>query len=245
MSGRPPEDLVLPGEIARLHPRQGVVVRRFDLAAPELETAWVEARIVDEDRAKAERLIIPGHRERAKAARALLRACLSDVTGRAPQRLTFDVGPQGKPWLAGGGPSFSLSHSQERLLVAVAETGEDLGVDVELPAIPRRLDAAQRFSARPEEAVVLEALAEPAKTRAVLRLWTAKEAALKAIGTGLTQSMKCLALAPEGLESLGLGFWRPVALSTEQERIAIADVSIADDIACLAVRDQRFTKSAG
>jgi 4'-phosphopantetheinyl transferase len=228
------EDDVLPGEIARLHPAQGVVLRRFDLGSPEIDPVWAASLLDAEETARAARYVRPDQQARARASRALLRSCLAPLIGRAPDALHFAIGEHGKPSLTGG-PEFSVSHSADRFLVAVSEHGE-LGVDVELPATPRNLDAAARWAFTSDEVAALDRLDEIIRKRAFLRVWTAKEAALKALGVGLQKPMRTLSLAPEGLDRLGDAFWRPATIATEAERMALTDVSVQDDIACLALR---------
>jgi 4'-phosphopantetheinyl transferase len=83
------------------------------------------------------------------------------------------------PWL-----HFNLSHAAHHVLLAFARD-QPLGVDLE--AEQRRLspdEIAQRFFAA-GEARALRELPEAAKPAAFLRLWTHKEAVLKALGTGL------------------------------------------------------------
>jgi 4'-phosphopantetheinyl transferase len=227
-------DPILPGEIARLHPAQGVVLRRFDLASAEIDPAWAASLIDAEEAARAARYVREDQQIRARASRALLRSCLAPLVGRAPEALRFEIGAHGKPSLPGG-PEFSVSHSTDRFVVAISEHGE-IGVDVELPATPRNLDAAARYSFTTDEAAVISTLAETVRGRAILRIWTAKEAALKALGVGLQKPMRTLAIAPEGLAGLGFAFWRPVAIEADRERMTLSDVSVADDIACLALR---------
>lgn len=229
-----PTDDILPGEIARLHPAQGVVLRRFDLASAEIDPQWAASLIDAEEAGRAARYLREDQQARARASRALLRSCLAPLVGRSPEMLSFEIGPHGKPSLRGG-PEFSVSHSTDRFLVAVSERGE-IGVDVELPATPRNLDAAARFALSPDEAAALAALAETVRARAMLRIWTAKEAALKALGVGMQKPMRALLLAPEGIAGLGAPFWRPVAAEIEDQRLALSDVSVADDVACLALR---------
>lgn len=82
----------------------------------------------------------------------------------------------GKPYLKNHPHiHFSLSHSGSWAVCAVGD--EPLGVDVELPRCT--IEIAKRFF-RPDE------LPETEDSDQLLRLWTAKEAFLKAIGTGLT-----------------------------------------------------------
>jgi 4'-phosphopantetheinyl transferase len=104
----------------------------------------------------------------------------------------------GKPELAGPGDlSFSLSHSESLAVVAVG-SGARVGVDVEIERPRSRLDAlAARVLSAEEHAEWLDA-EPPARVRAFLALWTAKEAYLKAIGAGITVPLREVPRHPAG-----------------------------------------------
>jgi 4'-phosphopantetheinyl transferase len=95
-------------------------------------------------------------------------------------------GEHGKPFVAEAGfPRFNLSHSGCCVVFAFSKDHE-LGVDVEM--ISRRhstMDLARRFYAT-DEVAALDSLAESEREVAFLRLWTCKEAVLKALGRGLS-----------------------------------------------------------
>lgn len=123
--------------------------------------------------------------DRARLAGAgwLLRYALSQE-GIPVHAQQFTTSPDGKPLLANGSLDFSLSHSGEWVLCAVST--KCVGVDVELPRCT--LATARRFFA-PEEVAMVESLPKSAQADALLRLWTAKEAFTKALGTGLKQGL--------------------------------------------------------
>ena len=89
---------------------------------------------------------------------------------------------------------FNLTHAREQVLIAVARE-QPVGVDLE--RIDREIeidDIARRyFSAA--EADALEALAPERKLAAFLRLWTLKEAVLKALGEGISFGLDRVAFA--------------------------------------------------
>ena len=112
----------------------------------------------------------------------LLRLLLGAYLGRPGRDVRLAPGDNGKPRLAGG-PDFNLSHSGDWLAVAVAAAGAGLvGIDVEQQRILRRPRALAKRYFLPGEAAMLEGLEEPALSAAFLRLWTAKEAVIKAAG---------------------------------------------------------------
>lgn len=125
------------------------------------------------------------------AGRGMLREILGRALGIDPARVEFRSGPHGKPELdTGGAPRlrFNVSHSGAFALYALA-LGREVGADVEQFRARRRDDIARRFFA-PGEQKRLFALDEPRRSSAFFRLWTCKEAFLKATGEGLSRSLR-------------------------------------------------------
>jgi 4'-phosphopantetheinyl transferase len=146
------------------------------------------ALLDDGERERAARLRDEGRRARFVAAHAALRAITGARLGRAPERLRFARGPFGKPELLDGDGLFvNLSHSDGIALVALAAA--PVGVDVERwrsAAAATRI--AERYFPPAEREAVAAAPAGPgAGGRAALfaRLWTRKEACVKAEGARL------------------------------------------------------------
>lgn len=181
----------MPGDATRPTAPGGVVVwwatvrpaRDLDLTA-----------LSGEERARVERLVVDSGKSRSALARVLLRAALADALGgsAASFRIDWEHGPR----LLGGGPSLSLSHSADRVVVALSDAGE-VGVDIEPSARGERMKPALvRHITTPAERQALEAFSGN-RDHATIQLWTAKEAVLKATRDGLR-------LAPNGLEIGGL-----------------------------------------
>jgi 4'-phosphopantetheinyl transferase len=113
----------------------------------------------------------------------------SGLTERVLERYLGTVpvlhrGEHGKPALHDGELKFNLSHTGEVAVLAVT-VGHDVGVDIERArswSDPVRF--ARRFLA-PAEACAVAALPARERCEALTRLWTAKEAYVKALGTGL------------------------------------------------------------
>ena len=148
------------------------------------------ARVLsDDERARAGRIALDQARERFVAGRHILRTILGRYLGLTAERVELTYGPQGKPELvpdlACGCLAFSLTHSRNLALVAVA-SGRAVGVDVEfLRPVPDVAGLVARvFSAR-EQAEYCD-LPPGRRLEAFYRGWTAKEAWLKARSTGLT-----------------------------------------------------------
>jgi 4'-phosphopantetheinyl transferase len=119
-----------------------------------------------------------------RQAQAFLLRLLSAYLLRRVHAAELQTGAHGKPALAAGGLDFNLSHSGSAAVVALAH-GVEVGVDLESPGRPRpHAELARRFFCE-REAQAIENTPETLRETAFLRLWTAKEAVLKALGRGL------------------------------------------------------------
>lgn len=181
--------------------------RRIDLAEPRaavwtlllddpaMERGRLEALLCAEERARAARFHQEADRIRYVVARAALRLLLGAELAMDPAALSFAAGPHGKPTLIRVpdspdlGPSprvgFNVAHSGDRALIALSD-GRDVGVDVERLA-PDRANmriAKKSFSAR--EYAGLGGLRPANRVAGFFRIWTRKEAVVKALGGGLT-----------------------------------------------------------
>lgn len=131
---------------------------------------------------RADRFRVPNAARRFIAARAVLRTLLGQVTATDPARVEFSYGERGKPSVSGA-PHFNASDSGDTVVVAMAS--KEIGVDVEgLRFLPNPDRLARRICTT-DELEQLDALTEEETGAALLRLWTYKEAALKAVGLGL------------------------------------------------------------
>ncbi len=123
-------------------------------------------------------------------AHGTLRIVLSLYSDRGPRELAFQNMPSGKPRLDGSDACenrirFNLGHSQGRALIAVSKDRE-VGAGLEKVRADRDvITLAGRFFAPQEQAVIMGA-GSPAKYWTFSRIWVAKEAVLKARGSGLT-----------------------------------------------------------
>lgn len=133
------------------------------------------------DRASAFRF--PKDREHWTACRAALRRILSEVCGVPPNEVPILINPNGKPELTppSDGMHFNLSHCDNLAVIAIAAS--PVGVDVEPWSRANELLGCEDSFCHPDEIQKLPG--EPtARAASLLTLWTAKEALLKALGTG-------------------------------------------------------------
>ena len=107
------------------------------------------------------------------------------------------MGPHGRPAFRDPLlPEFSISHSGDWLAIALCAAGP-LGVDIEMGQRRRQiLPLACRFYAQSEYEWLL-ALPEAEQEPAFYRLWSRKEAVLKAYGAGIAAGLDKVRFVPE------------------------------------------------
>lgn len=125
----------------------------------------------------------------------LLREALARE-GMDAEALELEKGPFGKPFFPGG-PEFSISHAGP--FAALALSDQAVGVDIE--AARCTLDIAKYCFAEDEITAAL-ALTGDRQRLYLQRLWVAKEAYVKALGTGLSTPLNsfCVLLHEDSAE---------------------------------------------
>ena len=169
-------------------------VHVWSVPLDDARTPWTNLSTVlaTDERQRAERFRVEDARRRFVVARAALRNLLGQYLQMPPDEIAFDYDANGKPRLKDTAPSselqFNLAHSGELALVAVTR-GCEVGVDVErLRAVTHWQEIAERYF-HPREVADIVALPTAQQIAAFLRCWTGKEAILKALGAGVTQSL--------------------------------------------------------
>ena len=119
-----------------------------------------------------------------------LRVCIARYLQIDPHSVNMQRRENGRPVLASplSELRFSASHSGDALLLGFMR-GDCIGVDIEsLKPRPHVLELTRRFFTA-HEAAALAAMPITEHEDAFYRLWTAKEALLKAIGHGLAHAL--------------------------------------------------------
>lgn len=226
---------------------------------------WLAPLVEDEERT-AGLLPLLDRDEAARAARfsyaplrmhfvqshGVARRILAEYAGADPADLVFARGRHGKPRLvapaAASRLQFSLSHSGDCCVLAVRR-GRPVGVDIERRReMPRALDIARRNFTAPEIQMLARLPGGSAQREGFFALWTRKEAATKAMGASLAESLKRLEC---GFDANGRanGRVRLAALNGDRPRArrwAVLDLDLGPDYAAalataLPVRDlQQF-----
>ena len=146
----------------------------------------------DIKRARVERTRQRKDRLRTVLADDLARHMLGEAMGFSPASVRFTYAASGKPSVAGGGYEFSISHSDDIVVVAINEG--PVGIDVEhirevSPRLARKYFCDDEnfyvFGHEPKD-VDFEHMASTDIRMRFFEIWTAKEAYLKRLGEGLS-----------------------------------------------------------
>ena len=178
----------------------GIAIEYVDLSP---DTAWeAEALgwLCEGEQARRERIVHIETKRRFTLCRAALRALLCEQLGCSSRELAFRYGEFGKPFvLVKGVPTevnFNVSHSGRHGLIALSHRGR-VGVDVEELVTPIGLDRLIDSVLTSGEKADLKSGQPTDRIRDFFRLWTAKEAAIKALGKGLSIDLSTLEIPVE------------------------------------------------
>jgi 4'-phosphopantetheinyl transferase len=144
----------------------------------------------DDELARADRFRFPDLRCKFAQRRGILRFVLSRYLKLPPAELRFEMNSYGKPFLTPAvnqtGIQFSLSHSQDRMVIAVTR-GSLLGIDIEVVRDGiDNLGLAESFFAAEDVQCIRSKANVDSQRRAFFDIWTGKEAYIKALGAGLS-----------------------------------------------------------
>lgn len=135
--------------------------------------------------------------QRSMLARGLTRVLLARYLETDAPILRFELGPNGKPQLAGDRSllQFNVSHSGDVVLLAFASSAP-VGVDVERlrPEMLRQEEIAERHFS-PGEVRELMALPQADRAGAFFRCWSRKEAYIKMRGDGIFAGLHSFAVS--------------------------------------------------
>lgn len=155
-----------------------------------------DACLSEDELRRAAAFKFPEDAHRWKSYRIGLREVLSGLLDMTPVEVPILIEASGKPRLCSPHDSlhFNLSHCDDLALLAVS-TGGPVGIDIEsIHRGPDLLDCIETFC-HPQDIAMLPDQPE-ARARRLLEIWCAKEALLKALGTGLSQAPDEFALHP-------------------------------------------------
>jgi 4'-phosphopantetheinyl transferase len=164
------------------------------LSASASTTEILTSYLDQAERARAARIQVSDGWRRFVLGRGALRLILGRYLKRRPQDVVFTYGVHGKPSLTRSDLRFNYSASADVAVMAVC-IGTDLGIDIEeVRAVNQPLDIASRYC-HAREVRELAATGDAERDAAFLRLWTCKEAVVKALGLGLSTPLDSFCLA--------------------------------------------------
>lgn len=167
----------------------GVDVFRFSLSVPASSVERLRACLSDDELARADRYALPEVADHFVVGRATLRVILAQRLEVEPRQISFRYGVHGRPELGepwnSSGVFFNLTHSHGLALLGMTQDVE-LGIDLERVRSSVATESVARRYFAPAEVEALLALTEADRVGAFFRIWTRKEAYLKAVGSGIT-----------------------------------------------------------
>lgn len=197
------------------------------------DLAALSVALSADERARAARFHFDRDREKYIAARGILRRLLAQYVERDAASLLFRYGPRGKPELihddAPQPLEFNVSHRGGFALYAFV-LGREIGIDVEqLRVVSEARTIARNHFTSAEIRLLENAADERAAQECFFRLWTRKEAVIKAVGTGLSMPLDEFDVSSESPDPQRSDAWRMVHVPARPETSwAVCDVPVAD-----------------
>ena len=156
-------------------------------------TASIENCLNKSEQQRAARFIDPKHGRNFTLVRGLLRHWLACYLNQKPESIVFRYNKHGQPSVDNLNSEhfyFNISHSAD--MAAFAFGRNRVGIDIEMVKSMKNLDAMTRHIAHPKEYAEFQHLSEPEALDAFFRLWTRKEAFIKANGQGLSMGLRSI-----------------------------------------------------
>src|SRR5262245_3772934 len=174
----------------------GIHIWRLRVDVRDTAFDHFDSVLSEAERERAQRFRFARLRQEFTIAHGGLRVLLGRYLSVAAERVRFADGSHGKPAIAEPSSTirFNLSHSGQLAVIAIGH-GRDLGVDVEeIRPMSDMQEIARRFFSH-EEAADLLRTAPDAHEQNFFRIWTRKEAFIKAIGHGLSFPLDSFAVS--------------------------------------------------
>ena len=137
-----------------------------------------------DDKTRLDKLIIEKKRSDFIVSRCVLRLILSKLLSCDLKDIKFFFNQNGKPFLLDNSIYFNLSHCSDFCVIAIDKSNE-IGIDIQKPKLNANVQLiAKRFFCKNDYEWLLSRPIHEQET-VFYRLWTAKEAACKALGAKL------------------------------------------------------------
>jgi 4'-phosphopantetheinyl transferase len=175
-------------------PAPGVDAWLCELARARAEIESLATTLSDVERSRAGRFGRIELRDRYVVGRATLRQILARILDHPPAEVPIARGHRGRPYVEHPNArdlDFNVSHTRGVALIAVTR-GRRIGVDIEHGQRAVNVDGIARKFMSERERTALDGMWHDARRRALLRLWTCKEAMSKATGDALSAPFRDL-----------------------------------------------------
>lgn len=162
---------------------------------PEIE--GLRSLLSPDEIQRAYRLKTNLHQTRFIIAHGILRKIISFYVNLLPDQLIFQYSTYQKPYL----PSpytdlqFNMSHSHDYAAFAITQHAA-IGIDIEKILPIQHQEIANRYFSQKEN-LAISALAKAEQSYAFYRIWSRKEAIIKAIGKGLSMPLDSFTVASD------------------------------------------------
>lgn len=205
--------------------------------SPEQENA-MHALLSPDEVERADNFRFPNHRQRFVAARGALRQIIALYLNTSAKSVEFGYTNHDKPYIKVPTTTiqFNLTHSHD-LAVCALTLDHPIGVDIERVQLDDKSAVAKRFFSRHEVAELANASTEERRA-GFYRIWSRKEAVIKAIGKGLAVPLSSFSVKlshePQCIElennkwhlyhlTIAEGYQSAVATDQEIEKITYCD----------------------
>ncbi|MFD1436738.1 4'-phosphopantetheinyl transferase family protein [Kroppenstedtia eburnea] len=170
---------------------------------------------------RANRFAFVKDRNRFICFRGVLRCLLGRYMGQNPREVQIMYGEFGKPFLKQERIFFNVSHSHHMGLIGISRS-DPLGVDIEqIRSFPEAQLLSEQFFSDREKRMIRQTQGD---IKAFFRIWARKEAFIKALGRGLSQSLERFDVVDES------GGWiEYINDSRGSERYQVRDLSVDPD----------------
>lgn len=205
------------------------------LPHPSLSLQQLTASLSCDERERAARYRFEAGRHSFVTGRAMLRELLASRLGGSAATVKFVYGPHGKPHVLDetGREKLHFSVTNTADLVAIALSPNRIGIDAEKLTQRDYFDLYD-LTLSPSEKNYLQVTPVYDRERSFLRMWTRKEALLKAAGTGLSDDL------PKTEVIAGDTLWQMAADPEEglsMQPFSVCDLDLgADFVSAIAVQ---------
>ncbi|HNW56143.1 MAG TPA: 4'-phosphopantetheinyl transferase superfamily protein [Bacteroidales bacterium] len=146
------------------------------------KAADYEQVLSDNERSRADKFKFAEDRFTFITSHGFLRKILACKLGIEPSEIDFYIDENNKPWLEGDKYYFNISHTKNAFVIVLSEYYPS-GIDIEYTLQKIDIDSVARIAFSEKERASL--IKDQNLQDNFFRLWTRKEALLKAIGVGI------------------------------------------------------------